>query len=418
MSNNNRSVAHELFYLKDSSREEIHGSNMYVCRGKDCTVAYSYSTPIAVFPDKGGFVLMDGHSFSATTAKHQSYLRGAVPANVLCIVCDWQGENDTWRHAWHYPFQERLGHFLDRLERKVAQLVINPDDYILACTRRRETERLEALRVLFTEMGRKRAAYNVARKQARLNNPERIRKGRKRRAVMQAGVRKVKERHRREQSLSCKLTQHLKTHPEDREYLMRYADTLVARYPAVYLQRFRQQCRRVGSRVMDPSVLDAVAAKLAKCLDESWDRLNPARSLGCICDLELLDEAKGRFVTTKGVSISHRELQRCLHLWKAGKLVGDRVEDRYSVVDSTPDELVIGCHWFPQCVVHRIFERYAGKDMATIADEERQMKAGYAGDVSKSLLSSARYLMNALEQAQADSASHGMDDTADSTFVA
>lgn len=377
MSMSNCAVAHELFYMRHSTKTERSGSNFHIRRGLDYTVAYSFSTPIAVYPDKGGFVLMDAYCFSATTSKHQCYLKQAVPANVRCITFEWLGCNSEWQYCSLTPFKEVLATFIKRIERKLTALVTDKDDYAYAKDRQLILETMQRLQHAFEFFGRKRILKVIEKKVSFINNPERIKKAQQKHAAERAEAKRKREKAAHEQRVSSTLRKFLQQHEgitrSMQQRLSMFADT----YPVFCLRQFRNYCLQAGYQTTAENIAKAVINKLETELDTLWKLRHNGFPLRNACDLKYMESKPGHYVTTQSVVISHSELQRCLRLRRLGRLMGNKVEDRYPVLHNNDDELTIGCHHFPQEVVQRIDERYFGKEPEQVAEEEKQRILDY-----------------------------------------
>lgn len=149
MCRKSNSIAHDLFYLQDAERERQapHG-RFSIHRGKDFSVAYSYSTPIAVYPDKGGFVLLDSSHFSNTTSKHQCSIRQAIPYHVQRVECDWLGKNDIWYAPRYDTFETQFRKFTRDVAKGILNIGKSDSDYAYSRKRNETLNRLNGLRKL------------------------------------------------------------------------------------------------------------------------------------------------------------------------------------------------------------------------------------------------------------------------------
>ena len=379
-------ISHQLFYLKDGNRESVECINMRIVRCKGCTVAYSYSTPIAVYPDEGGYVLLDSGHHSATTAKHQAYLRQAVPADVELISFDWRDCNDTcWLYCYWHSYKVLLKKFLTAMERHVRSIGKgNPNAYVYARDRYRILADLQALHRFFSMFEHKRAVQAVERKVAYINDPVRIKAGQQHFAAARARERETRKREERERGIADEVRAFLKRSGDMRERLKRQACRLLERYPLCCLKLFSSVARGVRVNGACDQMVGVAGNALDTVLRATWAESHPLTGMDSACDL-CFSSLSGTFLTSKSVSICYDELQRCLKLWRRGRIVGTMVDGTYRVISSNNEALTIGCHTFPRDVVERIYARYAGKAMDEIRKEEENLVICYRADVAAAI---------------------------------
>lgn len=379
-------ISHQLFYLKDGNQESVQCTNMRIERCKGYTVAYSYSTPIAVYPDEGGYVLLDSGHFSASTDRHQAYIRQAVPADVELISFDWYDCNDTcWRYCYWYSYKVVLKKFLTAMEKHVKEIgKWNPDAFVYARDRNRILADLQGLHRFFSMFDRKRAVQAVERKVAYINDPVRIKAGQKRCAAEKAKERETRKREDRERGIADEVRAFLKRSGDMRERLKRQACRLLEHYPLCCLKLFSSVARGVRVNGACDQMVGVVGNALDTALRATWTESHPLTGMDSACDL-CFSSLSGTFLTSKSVSICYDELQRCLKLWKRGRIVGTMVDGTYRVVSSNNEALTIGCHTFPRDVVERIYDRYAGKAMDDIRKEEENLVICYRADVAAAI---------------------------------
>lgn len=251
MSYDNKKVAHELFYMKESRRDSFQGSNMRIERANGYTVAYSYFTPIAVYPDKGGYVLLDSYWYSSSTSKHQAYIRQAIPADVEPIAFSWLGCN---RKCWAYyrsrPYNTLLKEFLDAVEQRLDPLAKDcPNSYVYARERNAFLAELQALHRFFSRFGRKRAVRSVERKMAYINDPKRIKAGQQHCAAERAERRRKVMEQQREQRLADGVAAFFRRREDVRSALKERVEHLMNAYPLEMLKDFH---KIAGSTVVLP----------------------------------------------------------------------------------------------------------------------------------------------------------------------
>lgn len=404
MSRSNSALAHELFYMKHGSKTELSGSNFYIRRGLDYTVAYSYSTPIAVYPDHGGFVLMDAYNHSSATSKHQSYLRQAIPANTRCISFEWLGCNSEWQYYTLTSFKELQARFVKRLEQKLATMATNEDDYAYSQDRIRILNTLQGLHHAFAFFGKKRPQKLIEKKERFIKDPERIKQAQKKHAAARAEARERKRKEDHARQVSSTLRTFLNTHGEVMEYMKQALLPLLASYPVFCLRKLNYLCFQAADKRVPAAVLRAVVPRLEGMLDELWKSSHDGVSLWHVCDLHHLETKPGYYITTKSVTISHAELQRCLRLWSLGQLLGEKVENSYPVLHNNENELVIGCHTFRRETVRQIHDRYYNKDIDQITEEDKTLFLNYRLAVAALLADCTTYVLDALKQDEAAAA--------------
>ena len=385
MSYDNRKVAHLLFYLKDSGRDVRRGYNFRIERHKGCTVALSFSKPIAVYPDKGGYVLLDTDSYSLGTSRHLEYIRQAIPCDVEDISFSWFNCNrECWEYDWD-TYEKMFPRFMKKLEEKVGELCEGKEhQYVYSKERKQILHVLQNLRAMFSRFGRKRAVKAVDRKVAFINDPARIKAGQQHFAAARARERETREREDRERSIADEVWSFLKRSGDMRERLKRRAATLLERYPLVLLQDFANLAKYVKINGACDQMVGVMARAMNAELMQAWIEAHPLIGMDKACDL-CFSTLSGRFVTSKHVNIGYDELQRCLNLWKRGRFAGCLVDKIYRVIRSNEFELVIGCHIFPREVVEQIYARYAGKTLEVIRKEEEELGICYRADVTAAI---------------------------------
>lgn len=382
MGYDNRAIAHQLFYLKDGKRDSVHSPNLRIERGMGCTVAYSYSTPIAVYPDEGGYVLLDSGYFSKTTAKHQAYLRQAIPADVELISFDWRDCNDKcWRYCCWYPYKVQLKRFLTAMEKHVREIGKNaPTDYVYSKDRNRILADLQGLHRFFSKFDRIRAVQAVERKVAYINDPVRIKAGQKRCAAEKAEERRKQREQQRERRLTDCLGDFFRRHNEITPAFAERARRMVEQFPLVLLKDFHRYAHATSAPGPDGIVRERVANTAFGLIKKAWQE-RCGIDFGKSCDIWLARDGDATaFVTTMHVHVGYGEVQRCLKLWKRGRIVGAMVDGKYNAVRSTDRELVIGCHTFPRKVVEAIYGRYAGKAEEVILKEQETVCGQFVHD--------------------------------------
>lgn len=379
-------ISHELFYLKDGNRESVECINMRIVRCKGCTVAYSYKTPIAVYPDEGGYVLLDSGHHSATTDRHQAYLRQAVPADVELISFDWRDCNDTcWRYCYWHSYKVLLRRFLTAMEKHVKEIgKWNPDAFVYAKDRNRILADLQALHRFFSKFDRMRAVQAVERKVAYINDPVRIKAAQKRCAAEKAEERETRKREDRERGIADEVRAFLKRSGDMRERLKRQACRLLERYPLYCLKLFSSVAKEVKVNGACEQMVGVMGKALDTALRATWSESHPLTGMDSACDL-CFSAFSNTFLTSKSVNIGYDELQRCLKLWKRGRIVGTMVDGTYRVIGSNAEALTIGCHTFPREVVERIYSRYVGKALEEIRKEEESLVICYRADVTAAI---------------------------------
>ncbi len=373
MCQQSNTIAHDLFYPLDAANErQSPGGRFSIHRGKDFSVAYSYRTPIAVYPDNGSFVLLDSAYFSNTTTKHQSSIRQAVPYNVQRIECDWLGKNDLWYSPHHDTFQTQFRKFIRDVAAGIPNIGKSDSDFAYARKRTETLNRLNGLRKL-AEVShiRKTIIARVDKRVAAITAPKRIEAAQKRAVKQRTDARKRIQQRRQEDKLHIELNRLFETNETVEKAVSDAAETLLNRFPfhqwkwlpeglkEPHVQPARQIYRFTRSAVRD------VAAHL-------WKHKYGQPTITDDCDIRW--HSDGLFHTTKGVAIRYAELQRCLELWKNRQFLGELVDNRFRVLRNDEEVLIIGCHCFHQKTVQSIWNRYAHKSPKTIAQEERLRK--------------------------------------------
>ena len=370
MCQRSNTIAHDLFYAQDSERErQTPGGRFSIRRGKDFTVAYSYSTPIAVYPDAGGFVLLDSTWFSSTTTGHQSSVRHAIPYNVNRIECDWLGQNEVWRPYSGLRFADCFKVFIRNVVKGIAIIGKADSDYAYSRNRNETLERLNRLRLLAQLHGTPKSLLSrLDKRSAAVSDPKRILAAQKRAVNRRKEEEKQTKQRREENTLLNNLRNLLRTNPGVQAAIDKAAETLLQRLPY-------PEWDRVPALSLKPSggiskqIQQWVCNHVAGAGYKLWStQLRNTEHNYLTCDLWW--QKDGTFRTSKGVVIRYQELQRCLKLWKARRLVGETVDNRYHVLRNDESVLIIGCHCFLQKTVYRIWERYAEKSQEQIAREE------------------------------------------------
>ena len=370
MCQRSNTIAHDLFYAQDIERErQTPGGRFSIRRGKDFTVAYSYSTPIAVYPDAGGFVLLDSTWFSSTTSGHQSSVRHAIPYNVNRIECDWLGQNEVWRPYSGLRFADCFKVFIRNVVKGIAMIGKADSDYAYSRNRNETLEKLNRLRLLAQLHGTPKSLLRrLDKRSAAVSDPKRILAAQKRAVNRRKAEEKQTKQRREENTLLNNLRNLLRTNPGVQAAIDKAAETLLQRLPY-------PEWDRVPALSLKPSggiskqIQQWVSNHVAGAGYKIWStQCRGTERNEHMCDLWW--QKDGTFRTTKGVVIRYQELQRCLKLWKARRLVGETVDNRYHVLRNDESVLIIGCHCFLQETVHRIWERYAEKSQEQIAREE------------------------------------------------
>ncbi|MBQ3143434.1 MAG: hypothetical protein IJB89_02860 [Akkermansia sp.] len=370
MCKKSNTIAHDLFYAQDSERErQTPGGRFSIRRGKDFTVAYSYSTPIAVYPDSGGFVLLDSSRFSNTTSGHQSSVRRAIPYNVNRIECDWLGQNDIWRPYFGNCFTDYFKKFIRNVVKGISLIGRADSDYAYSRKRNETLERLNRLRQLARLRGTPKSLIShLDRRTAAVSDPKRIKAAQKRVVNRKKEEEKRKRRIREENTLHNNLRNLLSSNPDIQKAIDKAAATLLQRISYSEWVRLPALSLKPSGGV-STQIRQWVYNNVAGASHKLWiTQCRSSDSNDQTCDLWW--QKDGTFRTSKGVSIHSAELQRCLKLWKSHRLVGEMVDDRYHVLRNDESVLIIGCHCFHQETVHRIWERYAEKSQEQIAREE------------------------------------------------
>ena len=332
-------------------------------------MAYSYSTPIAVCPDIGYFVLLDSTWFSNTTSGHQSSVRRAIPYNVNRIECDWLGQNDIWRPYSSDRFADCFKKFIRNVVKEIPIIGKSDSDYAYSRKRNETLERLTRLRQLAQLRGTPKSLLSLLDKRtAAVSDPERILAAQKRAVNRKKEEEKRTRRIREENTLRNNLKNLVRTNSDVQEAIEKVAETLQERIPYPEWEKLPEISLRRSSGA-SKQLQRWVYSYVASAAHKLWFNQNrSADNTDRACDLWW--QKNGTFRTTKGVVIHYQELQRCLKLWKNRRLIGEMVDDRYHVLRNDESVLIIGCHCFLQETVHRIWERYADKSQEQIAREE------------------------------------------------
>lgn len=370
MCKKSNTIAHDLFYAQDSQRErQTPGGRFSIRRGKDFTVAYSYSTPIAVYPDAGGFVLLDSTWFSSTTSGHQSSVRQAIPYNVNRIECDWLGQNDIWRPYFGNCFTDYFKKFIRNVVKGISLIGRADSDYAYSRKRNETLERLNRLRQLAQLHGTPKSLLRrLDKRSAAVSDPKRILAAQKRAVNRRKSEEKQTKQRREENTLRNNLRNLLRSNPSVQATIDKAAETILQRLPYPEWDRLPALSLRPSGGV-SKQIQRWVSNHVAGAGYKLWmEQHRGADNNDLTCDLWWQQD--DIFRTSKGVVIRYTELQRCLKLWKTRRLVGEMVDDRYHVLRNDESVLIIGCHCFHQETVHRIWERYAEKSQEQIAREE------------------------------------------------
>ena len=370
MCQRSNTIAHDLFYAQDSERErQTPGGRFSIRRGKDFTVAYSYSTPIAVYPDAGGFVLLDSTWFSSTTSGHQSSVRHAIPYNVNRIECDWLGQNEVWRPYSGLRFADCFKVFIRNVVKGIAMIGKADSDYAYSRNRNETLEKLNRLRLLAQLHGTPKSLLSrLDKRSAAVSDSKRILAAQKRAVNRRKAEEKQTKQRREENTLLNNLRNLLRTNPGVQAAIDKAAETLLQRLPYPEWDRVPALSLKPYGGI-SKQIQQWVSNHVAGAGYKLWStQLRNTEHNYLTCDLWW--QKDGTFRTSKGVVIRYQELQRCLKLWKARRLVGETVDNRYHVLRNDESELIIGCHCFLQETVHRIWERYAEKSQEQIAREE------------------------------------------------
>ena len=374
MCQKSNTIAHDLFYAQDGQRErQTPGGRFSIRRGKDFTVAYSYSTPIAVYPDAGDFVLLDSTWFSSTTSGLQSSVRHAIPYNVNRIECDWLGQNEIWRPYSGLRFADCFKVFIRNVVKGISMIGKADSDYAYSRNRNETLEKLNRLRLLAPLHGTPKSLLTQLDKRlAAVSDQKRILAAQKRAVYRRKAEEKRTRLFREENALFNNLRNLLRTTPSVRAAIDKAAEALLQRLP--YPEWDRQQALSLRPSVgVSKQIQQWVCNNVAGAGYKLWSaQYRDTESNELTCDLWW--QKDGTFRTTKGVVIRYQELQRCLKLWKARRLIGETVDNRYHVLRNDESVLIIGCHCFLQETVQRIWERYAEKSQEQIAHEEYMRK--------------------------------------------
>lgn len=362
-------IAHDLFYQQDARRErKSPGGRFSIHRGKDYTVAYSYQTPIAVYPDFGDFVLLDDTWFSSTTRGHQSGIRQAVPYNVRCIECAWLGMNDVWYSPYAGVFKTQFKKFIRDIGQQISAIGKSDSDYAYSRERKETLNRLNGLRPL-AEVGgmTKTLLLKIDRRIAAISDVKRIQHAQKRAAKQRADEKKRVQKIRQANQLGFCLNILFQTNEAVKQAVTHAAEQMLQRFPYPQwkgLPDALQQPQREETRQMLAFTRNAVK----NAAESLWQLKHDPQHFTEYCDIRWHKD--GLFRTTKGVNIHYEELQRCLALWRRRRLLGEMVANRYQVLRNDNEILIIGCHRFLPETVQRIWERYAGKPLNEIIKEE------------------------------------------------
>ncbi len=388
MCQKSNSIAHDLFYPQDAERERQapHG-RFSIHRGKDFSVAYSYSTPIAVYPDKGGFVLLDSSHFSNTTSKHQCSIRQAIPYNVQRVECDWLGKNDIWYAPRYDTFETQFRKFTRDVAKGILNIGKSDSDYAYSRKRNETLNRLNGLRKLAEVSSiRNTIISRVEKRVAAITSPKRIESAQKRAVRQRADERKRIRKRQKEDELRITLNRLFETNEVIEQAVTDAAEQMLRRFPYHqwrWLPNALQTPRSEEVKQMQAFTQSAVRDAAAGLWRHKYG--HPATTEDC----DIRWHSDGLFRTTKGVAIRYAELQRCLELWKSRRFLGEVVDNRFHVLRNDEEVLIIGCHCFRQETVQQIWERYARKTPKTIAHEEtirQQETADFICQVMQPLL--------------------------------
>lgn len=373
MCQKSNTIAHDLFYPLDAEKErESPGGRFSIHRGRDFSVAYSYSTPIAVYPDNGEFVLLDSTHFSQTTSKHQYSIRQAIPYNVRRIECDWMGKNNIWYAPRHDSFQTQFRKFTKDIAKGIANIGKSDGDFAYSRKRNETLNRLNGYRKLAEVSSIKQTMIaQLERRVAAITEPKRILAAQKRAVKKRADERKRIRKRQQEDKLLISLNKLFETNETVEKAVSEAAEQLLNRIPYPewrWLPEAAPAARGEPAR----QILSFTRNAVRDVAEGIWRHKYGQPLSTDDCDLRW--HSDGLFHTTKGVAIRYAELQRCLELWKSRRFLGEVVDNRYQVLRNDEDSLIIGCHYFKQETVQRIWERYAGKTPKTIAQEETERK--------------------------------------------
>lgn len=224
----------------------------------------------------------------------------------------------------------------------------------------------------------------VERKVAYINDPVRIKAGQRLCAAKKAAEREKRRVEQRERSIADEMRSFLQRSGDMRERMKQRMCLLQQRYPLWYLKDFSSAAKGVKVNGASDQMVSVVAKTLNATLKQAWAELHPVTGMDNACDL-CFSIRSSTFVTSKHVNIGYDELQRCLKLWKRGRIVGAMVDGSYRVISSNGMALTIGCHTFPREVVEQIYARYAGKAMDVIRKEEKELDICYRADVTAAI---------------------------------
>ena len=246
-------------------------------------------------------------------------------------------------------------------------------DYAYSRNRNETLERLNRLRTLSQLHGTPKSLLTrLDKRLAVVSDQKRILAAQKRAVNRRKAEEKRTRLFREENSLFNNLRNLLRTTPSVRAAIDKAAEALLQRLP--YPEWDRQQALSLRPSVgVSKQIQQWVCNNVAGAGYKLWSaQYRDTESSELTCDLWW--QKDGTFRTTKGVVIRYQELQRCLKLWKARRLIGETVDNRYHVLRNDESVLIIGCHCFLQETVQRIWERYAEKSQEQIAHEESMRK--------------------------------------------
>jgi hypothetical protein len=281
----NQTFCHRFFYAED--RYQVPAGKSIWFRGNDF---FSYDTVVAQIVtglDGNTYVLVSDHRMSPTTGKHLALIKSASPYPIIHVPMRY-GESRFARTM----IEGRLTAELDYLATLKMTQKTNRDAYSRAF---RELETAARLLVKI-----KKSVLNKYRKlYTQINDPERIAK---------------EKRHAREAAVK----QHQK--------LKKELETLV---------KSRNIAELAELAYGKSTEVDVVMKnKLRKLINPSGD-------------LAFAWREGGHYKTSKGITVSAKEVERVARVFKAGELRhGDKLA-LYTVCSITDKAVKIGCHLIP-----------------------------------------------------------------------
>lgn len=386
-------IAHDLFYPQDAQRERQSPKGRFsIHRGHDFTVAYSYTTPIAVYPDDGDFVLLDAKRFSNTTSGHQLSVRRAVPYNVRCVECDWLGINDIWKNPRYDDFHVQFKRFVRDIGQRITTIGKSDGDYAYSRERNETLERLKGLCRLAEVSHMKQTLISKLEKRiAAVTDAKRIQRAQRRVFKQREAEKKQLEKNRQATQLRSTLYRLFLTNDTVQRAVTNAAEQMLQRFP-YHQWKWLPKALQEPKGEQAKQLMVYTQSAITKAAEGLWrDKYGKPVSIDD-CDVRWCSD--GLFRTTKGVAIAYAELQRCLGLWKSGWFLGEVVDNRFHVLRNDAEVLIIGCHCFRQETVQQIWERYAGKSPKTINYEENERKQqiiDYINQVMQPLLKLVRH---------------------------